>query len=88
MINNSITDSFIDNEIVNLFQSNINITTGFQKNHIETGLIGFDFALATHVYNNYTFEIRLTNDGGTYLGYYWLATVPPAVVILSALPNG
>ena len=85
---NEIGDNFEDNVIENIFQDNINITSaGFKKNHIESGLIGFDFALSTHVYSDYTFEIKRTNDETTYLGYYYVTTVPPAVLIESAVPN-
>lgn len=95
--NNQVANSFQNNEVDGTsfnsniigdnFISNINIHSNFQRNHIETGLNGVDFDLATHVYASYTFEIKLTDDGATYLGYYYVTTVPPAVTILSALPN-
>lgn len=87
---------FNDNDIFNDFQTNIVGQAGaiFRKNHIESDLIapasvnGFDFTASTHVYNDYTFEIKRTDDMITYLGYYFVTIVVPApAVIIADLPN-
>lgn len=88
---------FNDNEIFNLFQTNIVGQDGriFRKNHIEAELAnfpstnGYDFTASTHVYNNYTFEIRRTSDESTYLGYYFATNgaTPFAAIITADAPN-
>lgn len=81
-------DGMQDNDILNAFQQNIIGSGGstFQKNHIETGLAGVNFAAATHVYGNYTFEIKL-NLNSTYFGYYYNNVAPGPAVIVADLPD-
>jgi hypothetical protein len=66
---NVINDNFSRNTTVDTFSSNL-ISNNFKWNNIQTGVSGYDFSSATHVYGNYNCNIFSNSLGYVRLSYY------------------